>query len=60
MPSIPAFHSVNEASKPAANQMYHNNSECVPGRDIPLNERRTGTGYYRLCQRCAELNNEGR
>jgi hypothetical protein len=60
MPSTPAFHSVNEAGKPTVNQVYHNNSECVPGREIPSNERRPGAGHYRLCDRCADLNRLGR
>jgi hypothetical protein len=61
MPSVPAFNSLNEANKPAADQVYHNNSECVMGRDIPTNERREGTGSnLRLCDRCAELNRQGR
>ena len=60
MPPVPAFHSVNEAQKPAANRVFHNNSLCVPGRDIPQHERRTGTGNYRLCDRCKENNDANR
>jgi hypothetical protein len=60
MPATPAFYSVNEAKKPAQNRVHHNNSACPPGRDIPQNERRSGTGNYRLCEDCARLNREGR
>jgi hypothetical protein len=56
MSSVPAFYSINEAKKPAANQVHHNNSACGPGREIPLHERRSGTGNYRLCYDCTKLN----
>lgn len=56
MPSTPAFHSINEAKKPAAARVYHNNSACSPGRDIPFNERRLGMNDYRLCGDCERLN----
>lgn len=54
MTIVAAFHSVNEATKPVAKQVYHNNNRCAPGRDIPANERRAGTGGYRLCTVCTE------
>jgi hypothetical protein len=60
MPATAAFHSINEVKKPAANRVHHNNSACPPGRDIPHNERMTGTGGYRLCDDCAKLNGQGR
>ena len=60
MPSVSNFYSVNEISKPPANRVYHNNSACPPGRDIPANERRTGTNNYRLCDDCARLNAQGK
>ena len=60
MPTVPAFYSINEVLKPAANRVYHNNNTCPPGRDIPANERRSGTGNYRLCNDCAERNRQGR
>jgi hypothetical protein len=52
MSKVPAFHSVNEAKKPAANRVHHNDNTCPPGRDIPANERRVGNGGYRLCSDC--------
>jgi hypothetical protein len=60
MPATPTFHSINEVQKPAHVRVYHNNSACPPGRDIPAWERRTGTGNYRLCDDCARLNQQGR
>src|ERR1700731_3715191 len=61
MPTVPPFNSLNEANKQAADQLYHNNRECVMGRDIPTNERREGTGSnLRLWDRGAELNGQGR
>jgi hypothetical protein len=58
MPSTPAFHSLNEAKKLEAIRVYHNNSACAPGRDIPQHEKRYGTGDYRMCQGCKRLNDE--
>ncbi len=60
MPKTPSFHSVNEDKKPAAGRVYHDNSACPPGRDIPVNERRPGSNNYRLCHDCGTLNNQGR
>jgi hypothetical protein len=57
---VAEFYSVNEVKKPAADRVYHNNSACAPGRDIPPSERRPGNGGYRLCKDCAELNRLGR
>jgi hypothetical protein len=56
MPTIPSFYSVNEAAKPADKRVYHNNSTCPPGRDIPQNERRVGDNGYSLCKDCASRN----
>jgi hypothetical protein len=52
MPKVTDFHSTSEVSKAHANRVYHNNSSCASGRDIPANERRNGTGNYRLCDDC--------
>jgi len=60
MPTCAAFHSVNEAKKPAGHRVHHNNSACAPGRDIPQSERRSGPGGYRLCDDCDRLNRAGR
>jgi hypothetical protein len=54
------LYSVNEANKPAANRVHHNNDKCPPGRDIPSWERKQGTGGYRLCHDCENLNAQGR
>ena len=60
MPKTAAFYSINEEKKPVAHRVHHNNSACIPGRDIPQSERRNGTGGYRLCDDCQKLNDQGR
>jgi len=59
MPQVVAFYSINEAKKPFAQRVHHNNSSCPPGRDIPASERRMGTGDYTLCDDCKKLNDQG-
>lgn len=46
------YYSINEVKKQPAKRVYHNNLNCRAGRDIPQNERRPGTGGYRLCEDC--------
>ena len=60
MPRTNDFYSVNETLKPLSRRVHHNNNACPPGRDIPHHERRTGTGGYRLCDDCTNLNRLGR
>jgi len=60
MPPTPAFHSADEITKPANLRVHHNNGACQPGRDIPQNERRQGTGGYRLCDDCDRFNKQRR
>jgi len=60
MPSTATFYSINEVTKPPANRVHHNNSACPPGRDIPQNERRSGTNGYKLCNDCQRLNGQNR
>lgn len=60
MPPASPFHSVNEVRKPPANRVYHNNRACSAGRSIPLRERVSGMGGYRLCKDCIRLNRLGR
>lgn len=60
MPYTPAFYSVNEGKKPAESRVHHNNSACPAERDILQHERRPGTGGYRLCLDCKQLNSQGR
>jgi hypothetical protein len=55
MAKVAAFYSVNEVSKPAEKRVHHNDDTCPPGRDIPQQERRSGTGGYRLCEKCQQL-----
>lgn len=60
MPPVGPFHSLNEAKKPPAHRVYHNNGACGPGRDIAYRERISGMGGYRLCDDCDRLNRLGR
>lgn len=46
------YYSINETKKPAEKRVHHNDTNCKVGRDIPENERRDGTGGYRLCEDC--------
>ena len=60
MSQVFAFYSVNEIQKPSTMRVHHNNDSCPPGRDIPSWERKQGTGNYRLCDVCNEMNQQGR
>jgi hypothetical protein len=52
---VPDFYSINEVRKPGPKRGYHNNDACILGRDIPQNDKRNGTGGYRLCDDCEKL-----
>jgi hypothetical protein len=58
MPQTQPFFSTNEAKKPVAQRVYHDNSECVPGREIQLSDRRDGTASYERCKVCDRLSRE--
>jgi len=60
MPPVAPFHSAFESHKPGADQVHHNNSACGLGQKISQPDRCAGTGTYRLCHDCAELNRRGR
>jgi hypothetical protein len=60
MPKVPEFYSINEVEKPLHNRVHHNNDACPPGRDIPQDERRPGTGGYLHCEDCQRLNSQRR
>lgn len=60
MPIVAGFYSVNEGKKPPQERVYHDNSACPLGRDIPPHERHTGTRDYRLCDDCRNLDIRGR
>lgn len=55
MSKVAAFHSINEANKPAGHRVHHNDDTCGPGKEIPRHEKVTGTGGYRLCDDCAKI-----
>lgn len=47
------FYSVNEASKPPARRVHHDDERCGAGKMIPERERIYGrTNEYRLCEDC--------
>jgi hypothetical protein len=56
MARVPNFYSVNEAVKRLADRVHHNDNRCGPGKDIPISERRAGTGGNRLCKDCQKFN----
>lgn len=60
MPKVADFYSVNEVNKPQDKRVYHHNSACPTGREIPANEKRQGTGGYRLCEDCVKVDKEGK
>lgn len=53
MPQKSPWHSIKE-------QVHHNNTACTEGNNIEKENRREGTGNKRLCERCAELNRQGK
>lgn len=55
MPSVTAFYSINQTKKLVKDRVYHNNSKCAPGRDIPLRERKHGASGH-LCEHCKRYN----
>jgi hypothetical protein len=55
MPRVAAFH-----SKLPGTTVYHDNSRCTEGNNIESYNRRPGTGGHRLCERCRELNAQGK
>jgi hypothetical protein len=56
---VATFYSVNESSKPVANQVHHDNNVCEAGKKIPSYDRLSGTGGYRLCKDCKESDDLG-
>jgi hypothetical protein len=52
MAKVSPYYSINEANKPKDKQVHHTDDQCRAGRDIPQNERRSGTGGYRHCDDC--------
>ena len=50
------FHSINETKKAIGKRVHHNNAKCPSGNDIPKRERLPGSGGYRICKHCRDLN----
>jgi hypothetical protein len=40
--------------------VHHNNTKCTEGNNIERQNRRQGTGGLPLCNRCKELNRQGK
>ena len=55
MSTVNAYHSTTQAKKPEEHRIYHDNDRCLPGRGIPLHERRSGDNGYRLCLECLRI-----
>ncbi len=53
---VPTFHSISDEDR----EVYHNNGECDDGRRIKAENRRSGDAGRPLCDRCKELNAQGR
>ena len=60
MPTIPSYYWIRENTKAIPERNFHNNSFCEVGKAIPRSDRRLGTGTYRLCRECEDLNRKRR
>lgn len=47
----PAYYSIN----PSDPDVYHDQSDCPSGQQIPQSNRRPGTNNKRRCERCVKL-----
>jgi hypothetical protein len=56
MPKVDPFHT----SEPETPEVYHDNSECEDGQRIKPEHRVDGTDGRRRCERCDELEAEGK
>jgi len=56
MPKTSPWHSVKQGDPP----VYHDNTECDKGNNIESENVRQGTGGRRRCDRCQELDDQGR
>lgn len=52
MARVAPYYSAQEANKPVQDRVHHNDDTCKAGRDIRPNDKRSGTGGYRLCGDC--------
>ncbi|MEX0682470.1 MAG: hypothetical protein WD904_07970 [Dehalococcoidia bacterium] len=55
MAKVPTFYSAQQAKKPEAHRIHHDDDRCFSGRDIPQHERLVGDNGYRLCVECTRL-----
>lgn len=58
MPNVPGFYSIGGGNKPIPGASITTTAHS--GREIEEDERRKGTGTYRLCDDCAQLKRQGR
>lgn len=56
MPKAPAWHS----TAPNDPKVHHDNTACTEGNNIETKNRKSGTGGYPRCKRCAELEGQGK
>jgi len=47
-------------SKKPGTEVYHNNDKCTEGNNIESYNLVSGIGGLRLCERCKELNEQGK
>ncbi|MFW7413473.1 hypothetical protein [Demequina sp. SO4-18] len=45
----------NHSSNPTDPDVYHDHNDCVSGAQIPASNKVSGTGGYRKCDHCKDL-----
>lgn len=55
MTKVSPFHSKKPGTK-----VHHNNNKCTEGNNIESYNKVSGTGGLPLCERCKELNTQGK
>lgn len=53
---VAPFYSAKETQKSEDKRVHHNNNRCPSGQDIRQRDRISGTGGYRVCKHCQDLN----
>jgi hypothetical protein len=51
MAKIAPYHSSNTSDP----DVYHDHDDCLTGRQIPVRNKESGTGRYRRCKQCEEM-----
>jgi hypothetical protein len=60
MKKSPWFSSAPTHPKDKQQPVYHDNSACMEGDNIPENHKRSGTDNRPLCPQCGRLGDAGR